>query len=49
MNEEQYRPLAPIYELRYFAFWPGPWHLVKPGTLGGLIKKHKPVAIIRIR
>jgi hypothetical protein len=41
--------VTPIYELQYFAFWPGPWYLARPGKLGDLIRKHRPAAIVRIR
>lgn len=38
-----------IYELRYRADWPELWQGCMIGKLGDLIRKHKPVAIVRIR
>jgi hypothetical protein len=38
-----------IYELRFISSWPGPWRGCRIGELGGLIRKHKPRMIVRIR
>lgn len=37
-----------IYELRYFATWPGQWRGCEIGKLGGLIRKYRPVMVNRI-